>query len=560
MNILLLNLTRFGDLLQSQAAVNDLTSKGHRVSIVCLGNFVEAAGLIRGLSHVFPLRGAALIKALDNSSAVAPHGDRSTKWHSALAEISSLRDEIYRVAKPDVVCNLTPSAAARMLCLFLAKSAERSGFALDDRGYGLDGSAWTTFLQGAALSRGVSPFNIVDLFRMIAAGQKPDADAQSLPGRAELLPPPGEIVERLRTLLQSESPALCKGFVALQLGASENRRRWPVASFATLGRILWEKEQLCPVLLGSKGEALLAEKYHSLADHPHISLCGRTGLEELAATLVNMRMLVTNDTGTMHLAAGLNVPVLSLFLATAQPFDTGPYLAGSCCLEPDLDCHPCPFGASCPHDLACREKIRPETAANLALSHLNTGVWLDPASSGPRLQADARIWLSEHDRHGCMSLRSLSGHEKDARTAWLMLQRACLHPYLSRSDQGQYQPPDVTGLEPVCGDIARHIGETLDQIAGLAELMLQQGKVLQLRPIPLMRERFMDTWKKIHAGLLANPWCASLSLLWSRETQLEGQGLPEVLEQATHFAALLRSLQRGLSLNAPAWRTSNATR
>ena len=49
----------------------------------------------------------------------------------------------------------------------------------------------------------------------------------------------------------------------------------------------------------------------------------------LAAVLRQSRLIVTNDTGTMHLAAGLGVPVLALFLATAQPWDTGPYREGS---------------------------------------------------------------------------------------------------------------------------------------------------------------------------------------------------------------------------------------
>ena len=46
MNILLINLTRFGDLLQSRALVHDLAVQGHRVGMVCLENFAEAARLL----------------------------------------------------------------------------------------------------------------------------------------------------------------------------------------------------------------------------------------------------------------------------------------------------------------------------------------------------------------------------------------------------------------------------------------------------------------------------------------------------------------------------------
>lgn len=548
MNVLLLNLTRLGDLLQSQAAVSDLTSQGHRVSLVCLGNFVEAGRLVQGLAHIFPFRAAALLKTLEKEGQPGRGAVPSASWLEALADLAAWRDEMHRVFKPDLVCNLTPSLAARMLGLFLSRGASRSGFAIDEHGFGINSNAWAAFLQGAAISREVSPFNIVDVFRKIAASQIIDGGCLPVRGNASLLPPPEETAYRMKRLLFGHSPEGCRGYVALQPGASEDRRRWPVEYFSALGQRLWDEEKLCPVLLGSKDEIPLAAKYASLAGHPHISLCGRTGLEELAAALTAMRMLITNDTGTMHLAAGLGVPVLAFFMATAQPFDTGPYQAGSCCLEPDMDCHPCAFGSSCPRDFACRRAIAPEFAASLALSRLRGGEWFDMnKKSGSR--APARVWYSEYDDRGFMSLRSLSGHDAEARTAWLMLQRRCLHPYLEEENSGLYPPPPLSGLLPVPEPAARQIATALAEISGFAELMLQQGKVLQQRPVPLMHRRFLGTWEKIHNSLRGNSWCGSLSLLWSRETQMEEQDFSSVLARTARFASLLRTLEHGLTGN-----------
>lgn len=53
--------------------------------------------------------------------------------------------------------------------------------------------------------------------------------------------------------------------------------------------------------------------------------CGANGPARSCRRAFRNGMLITNDTGTMHLAAGLNLPILAIFLATAQPWDTGPY-------------------------------------------------------------------------------------------------------------------------------------------------------------------------------------------------------------------------------------------
>jgi hypothetical protein len=121
-----------------------------------------------------------------------------------------------------------------------------------------------------------------------------------------------------------------------------------VAAFVRAGRVLWSEDGRMPVLLGTASEGHLAREFLEEADYPCVDLTGQTDLQTLAAVLTRMDLLLTNDTGTMHLAAGLGVPVAAVFLATAQPFDTGPYLEGSLSLEPDLPCHPCSFGSEMP--------------------------------------------------------------------------------------------------------------------------------------------------------------------------------------------------------------------
>ena len=555
MNVLLLNLTRFGDLLQSQAAITDLVRQGHKVAVLCLENFAEAAALLSGVSLVVPLPAAAFLAALAGGRATG--SKRRQNWPAALARLASLRDKLEADFAPDVVCNMTPSLSARMLARFLAGGRPCAGFAVDEYGFSANNGLWAAFLQGATITRGVSPFNVVDMFRRVAGPEAlatgAEAATNALPGDAGLRPPAGEALSAMRRRLESAAPAGCRGFAAFQLGASADIRRWPTGFFAALGDRLWREEGVSPVLLGGKEETELARRYARAAKAPFIDLCGQTGLAELAAALCACRLLVTNDTGTMHYAAGLGVPVLAVFLATAQPFDTGPYRAGSLCVEPDLPCHPCSFGQSCCNMLpvppeagepgtegqmaSCRLAVGPDCLAELALSRLRGEQWASESARPP-----ARVWLSEYDGEGFMDLRSLSGHDGEARTLWFLLQRHYIRQYLNGGRDSVFAPrplPQAVVLPAVAREA---LGAALSEGGGLADLMIQQGKVLLARPLPLMRERFLATWQKVHDCLRRSPHLGALSMIWVQETQAEGQDLSVVLAVAERFSQLLAVL------------------
>ncbi|MDR2077205.1 MAG: glycosyltransferase family 9 protein [Desulfovibrio sp.] len=543
MNTLLINLTRFGDLLQTQAAVSDLARQGRRVGVVCLENFAAAAGLLDHVEHLFPLPGAGLLAALERRRFAPPVSARAVPenrgpspagerpgWTGALADLAAWKERLRAVFPPERVCNLTATLPARLLARFLAGNVPCDGFALDEHGFSRNGGDWAAFLQGASAFRGMSPFNIADVFRRVAAASRG-------PGDPSLKRPDGDLQERVARRLREEAPAGGKGFVALQLGASEERRRWPAASFAALGRRLWEEERLCPLLVGSPQEVPLAREYLSLAGHPALSLCGQTSPEELAAALCAVRLLVTNDTGTMHLASGLDRPVLGIFLATAQPFDTGPYRAGSCSLEPDLPCHPCPFGRDCPHDLACRQAVSPALAADLALAFLRRGHW--PAVL-PR--GRGRVWLSFPAADGFLDLRSLSGHEGEDRVLWLRLLRQCLSQFLDGEEKEDPVAPEPP--LPLSPAFRAGVLADLERARDLLLLLRQQGKMLLEGSPASLKDRFLLTWRRIDQILSQNPSLGALGMLWREKGQAEGQNLPSLLVLAEGFSGLIARLEK----------------
>jgi ADP-heptose:LPS heptosyltransferase len=535
-NTLLINLTRFGDLLQSRAAIADLVRCGHKVALVCLENFASAAGLLPDTAHIAPLPSAALLAGLA-SELTFPLQDggqrppRRKQWHKSLAALGAFRAGLESAFPFDRVCNLTPGIAAELLARYLAGTRPCSGFLVDEHGVGVNGNSWAAFFMGSSLERGLSPFNVADLFRKTAAG-----DHASGPGIASLREPEKDVLDAVRERLHREAPLAARSFIALQPGASDDRRRWPIEYFAALGDIIWSRTGRLPLLLGSEAERNLAAHYAAKARHPYIDLCGRTDLPELSAVLRLSELLVGNDTGTMHLAAGLGVPVLAVFLATAQPFDTGPYREDCCCLEPDLPCHPCRFGKNCPHDLQCRYALKPEFFASLLVSRLNHGRWIQPEGEDAANSA-ARVWITRFDAHGFMDVTSLSGHGNSSRAVRLAVLRRLIRAFLNEEDPGEED--DSSLLRSGAGGPQSKEGAG-PRAAAFLELLRQQAALALRQGGGTMLARLPATWRKAHDTLRSDPELAALALLFAQTTQY-GRDSGPIHHELT---ALIRSVER----------------
>lgn len=490
-SILICNLTRFGDLLQTQPLLNGLSAQGHSASLVCLDAFSAATGLLRNLDKTFALP-MAPITAM-------------THWQRQAAKVMEVAAEIRNTTNPDWIISLTPSPVARLLTRLLAAPKTRLlGFGMDENGYGYNQGTWASFLAMAARDRQFSPFNLADILRKIGGKL-----ASANPG-FNLAKPGEKELAWAQAFTQGSLPANAKGFICFQPGASAENRRWPIRHFQKLGKILWEKVGLAPILLGSSAEKHLAEKYGHDADHPWISAMGQTSLPQLAALLSRAPLLVTNDTGTMHLAAGLGTPSLAFFLATAQPWDTGPALHGCCCLEPALSCHPCGFDALCQRNNACREQISPETAAALILGWLQQGAWQAGVTESARQQA--RIWETVVDENGLMNLRSLSGHDQEKRIAWFITLRTFWSQLLDEMDGAAARKDEKEAGAPMPQAIP-----ALTNAAEITSLLMGTGKLLGKNP--KAGELFLQNCAKLEATLDSCPQLAPIAAFW-REFQL----------------------------------------
>lgn len=114
--------------------------------------------------------------------------------------------------------------------------------------------------------------------------------------------------------------------IGFQLGAANRYKMWPIENFAELAcHLIAADPQTVIVLTGTRQERNLADEVKFLCRSEYIiDATGRCGIEALPDLLKQLNLLVTNDTGTMHLAIALGIPTISLFGATSSSA-IGPY-------------------------------------------------------------------------------------------------------------------------------------------------------------------------------------------------------------------------------------------
>ena len=135
-------------------------------------------------------------------------------------------------------------------------------------------------------------------------------------------------------------------------------KRWPERHFATLARLLAARG--CAIwLLGSPKDHAVAETIAQGAAGLCINLCGKTDIAEATDLLAAARLVVTNDSGLMHVAAATGRPVIALY-GSSSPLFTPPLSADARIVTLNLDCSPC-FKRICPlGHLKCLNDLSPE--------------------------------------------------------------------------------------------------------------------------------------------------------------------------------------------------------
>lgn len=143
-------------------------------------------------------------------------------------------------------------------------------------------------------------------------------------------------------------------------------KRWPAERFRKTMQLVSEKLPCSWVVVGTENDRTVANEILQGFEGSAENLAGKTSLDELMKRLSSFRALLTNDTGTMHLADALGIPLVAVFGST-EPRLTGPRSPTSTILRHQVECSPC-FLRECPLDFRCMHAVAPEEAAQAMLA------------------------------------------------------------------------------------------------------------------------------------------------------------------------------------------------
>jgi heptosyltransferase-2 len=139
-------------------------------------------------------------------------------------------------------------------------------------------------------------------------------------------------------------------------------KMWFADRFAAVADKLVNDFSAHVFLFGSRGDQDVAQYVQSHATNTLINLAGQTTLKEVIALIAQCDLFISNDSGLMHLAGALDIPVVAIFGST-NPVTTSPVGTRSVIVHKEVDCTPC-LKKVCPTDFKCMDRITIEDVYN----------------------------------------------------------------------------------------------------------------------------------------------------------------------------------------------------
>jgi heptosyltransferase-2 len=144
--------------------------------------------------------------------------------------------------------------------------------------------------------------------------------------------------------------------VGVNPGASfGGAKRWPAERYANLADRLIDALGADVLIFGSPAERPLAEAVARAMQHTPVLVAGETTLREFMALMAKCHLIITNDSGPMHVAAALSLPLVAIFGSTNER-GTGPLGLRARIIKHPAECSPCGF-RECPIDFRCMNRI-----------------------------------------------------------------------------------------------------------------------------------------------------------------------------------------------------------
>lgn len=309
--VLLLRLERIGDLLMVIEAIAEARAAWPSAQIdLAVGSWnASIAALIPGVSRIDQVDVPWLSR----------EGTGLT-WPGLLKQAGAWRERRY-----DLVVNFEPDIRSNIL-------AWRTGAPMRAGYWTAGGGALLTDALAYDPESHVAA-NALGLIRHCAGGTvRPSVM------RPQLVPDASAWAAADAVLAQAPRAS---GFIGLHVSGGRESKQWHLARFAEVGRLLASETGATLVLTGSPGDrAMVDQVRQALGDRPVVNAAGALDLPATAALMARLDLLVTADTGPMHLAAAVGTPIVALF-GPSDPRRYGPLAARQRVVRVQLSCSPC---------------------------------------------------------------------------------------------------------------------------------------------------------------------------------------------------------------------------
>jgi len=309
--ILLLRLERIGDLLMVLEAIADVRAAWPDATIdLATGSWNESlARLVPGISHVHVVDVPWLSR-----------GERPTSWPVILQAARRWREHRY-----DLMVNFEPDIRSNFLG-WLSGAPIRAGYASGG------GGPLLTRVGRYDPTRHVAG-NARALVSEAAAGRAPTVHSV----HAHRL----KVGATEQARVDDRLASLARPLIGLHVSGGRESKQWHLDRFAAAAARVAAATSGTIVLTGASSDQPLVDAVASqLTAHPVVSMAGTVSLPETAALMQRLGVLITGDTGPMHLAAAVGAPVVALF-GPSDPVRYGPRAARERILRVQLPCSPC---------------------------------------------------------------------------------------------------------------------------------------------------------------------------------------------------------------------------
>ncbi len=398
-------MTRMGDMIQTTPLIRGLKEKypGAKITLLVTSDFASAVPLIPGVddSIVFNFR------QFDEKK-------NDLSWVKVYRYLEKSLEDI-KGRNFDLLVNLSHSKFSALMVRYLAIK-NIVGFHCNELGNRMTGHPWMQYFGVEIFNRTYNEFNLVEIFC--------ESGGVDIRGRSI------EVV-RTETPVDTLLPADFSGevLIGFQAGSSLEGRRWPAQSFANLADMLIEKTNARIIIFGVQSENEVAEDIIDRVRNKGriLNLAGKTSLDQLSGLLEKCKYLVTNDTGTMHLAAALGTKIVGLFFAHAHPQETAPFSPGHLIFQAGISCAPCSYGVHC-NNIVCIDRVHPQHLFSVIKNHMETRIWLLPETITKDSEVNVFETVIDFDRNFRLKPLVRFGLKMDDlfRTAYTLLWRESL--------------------------------------------------------------------------------------------------------------------------------------